>query len=223
MEERDILALWKSYDQKLEANLLLNRKNTADITGMKVQSLLASMKPIKIFTLVVGVLWVLFVDTLIINLFAIANPFFLISAGIQVLLTKFAIGIYLYQLILIHQVDVSEPIVATQSRLTRLQSSTLWVARLLFLQLPVWTTFYWNKSMLENGNTFLYIIQIAVTLAFAFLAVWLFLNIRYENRDKKWFKLIFDGIEWTPVIRSMELYRGIEAFNEDVRSLNWKE
>lgn len=215
MEERDILALWKSYDQKLEANLLLNRKNTADITGMKVQSLLASMKPIKIFTLVVGVLWVLFVDTLIINLFAIANPFFLISAGIQVLLTKFAIGIYLYQLILIHQVDVSEPIVATQSRLTRLQSSTLWVARLLFLQLPVWTTFYWNKSMLENGNTFLYIIQIAVTLAFAFLAVWLFLNIRYENRDKKWFKLIFDGVEWTPVIRSMELYKEIEAFEED--------
>ena len=223
MEERDILALWKSYDQKLEENLLLNRKNTADITGMKVQSLLASMKPIKIFTLMVGVLWVLFVDTMIINLFYTANPFFLISAGIQVLLTKFAIGIYLYQLILIHQVDVSEPIVATQSRLTRLQSSTLWVARLLFLQLPVWTTFDWNKSMLENGNTFLYIIQIAVTLAFAFLAVWLFLNIRYENRDKKWFKLIFDGIEWTPVIRSMELYREIEAFNEDVRSLNWKE
>jgi hypothetical protein len=223
MEERDILALWKSYDQKLEENLLLNRKNTADITGMKVQSLLASMKPIKIFTLMVGVLWVLFVDTLIINLFSIANPFFLISAGIQVLLTKFAIGIYLYQLILIHQVDVSEPIVATQSRLTRLQSSTLWVARLLFLQLPVWTTFYWNKSMLENGNIFLYIIQIAVTLAFTFLAVWLFRNIRYENRDKKWFSLIFDGVEWTPVIRSMELYREIEAFNEDVRSLNWKE
>jgi hypothetical protein len=223
MEERDILALWKSYDQKLEENLLLNRKNTADITGMKVQSLLASMKPIKIFTLMVGVLWVLFVDTLIINLFSIANPFFLISAGIHVLLTKFAIGIYLYQLILIHQVDVSEPIVATQSRLTRLQSSTLWVARLLFLQLPVWTTFYWNKSMLENGNIFLYIIQIAVTLAFTFLAVWLFRNIRYENRDKKWFSLIFDGVEWTPVIRSMELYREIEAFNEDVRSLNWKE
>lgn len=223
MEERDILALWKSYDQKLEENLLLNRKNTADITGMKVQSLLASMKPIKIFTLMVGVLWVLFVDTLIINLFYTANPFFLISAGIQVLLTKFAIGIYLYQLILIHQVDVSEPIVATQSRLTRLQSSTLWVARLLFLQLPVWTTFYWNKNMLENGNIFLYIIQIAVTLAFTFLAVWLFRNIRYENRDKKWFRLIFDGVEWTPVIRSMELYREIEAFNEDVRSLSWKE
>ncbi len=215
MEERDILALWKSYDQKLEANLLLNRKNTADITGMKVQSLLASMKPIKIFTLIVGVLWVLFVDTLIINLFYIASPFFLISAGIQVLLTKLAIGIYLYQLILIHQVDVSEPIVATQSRLTRLQSSTLWVARLLFLQLPVWTTFYWNKSMLENGNIFLYIIQIAVTLAFTCLAVWLFRNIRYEHRDKKWFRLIFDGVEWTPVIRSMELYREIEAFERE--------
>lgn len=215
MEERDIIALWKSYDQKLEENLLLNRKNTTDITSMKVQSLLSSMKPIKIFTLVVGILWVMLVDTLIINLFYIANPIFLISAGIQVLLTKLAIGIYLYQLVLLHQVDVSEPIVATQSRLTRLQSSTLWVARLLFLQLPVWTTFYWNKTMLENGNIFLYIIQIAVTLVFTFLAIWLFRNIRYENRDKKWFRLIFDGREWTPVIRSMELYREIEAFDED--------
>ncbi len=220
MEDTEIINLWKSYDKKLEESLLFNRKNAEDITKMKVRSFLASMKPLKIFTILDGIIWVGFVDVLIINLFPIANPIFLISAGIQVLLTKLAIGIYLYQLILIHQVDISEPILTTQEKLSRLKSSTLWVARLLFLQIPVWTTFYWNESMLENGNIVLYILQIVVTLLFTFLAVWLFRNIKYENRDKKWFRLIFNGKEWSPVIKSMELLSQIDEYRIENKTAN---
>jgi len=212
MEDSEILNLWKSYDKKLDENLLLNRKNAEDITKMKIQSFLASTKPLNIFTILVGIIWVGLVDVLIINLFPVANPFFLISAGIQVLLTKLAIGIYLYQLILIHRVDISDPILATQEKIARLKSSTLWVARLLFLQLPAWTTFYWNESMLENDNIVLYTLQIMVTILFTFLAVWLFRNIKYENRDKKWFSLIFTGKEWSPVIKSMELLSQIDEY-----------
>jgi len=212
MEDNEILEIWKSYDKKLEDSLVLNRKNTEEITRLKVQSFLASMKPIKIFTILVGIIWVGFVDILIINLFNVANPIFLISAGIQVLLTKLAIGIYLYQLILLHQPDISEPIIATQEKLARLKSSTLWVARLLFLQLPVWTTFYWNVSMLENGNIWLYTFQIIVTASFTFLAIWLFYNIKTENRNKKWFRLIFNGKEWNPVIKSMELLSQVNEY-----------
>ena len=192
MEDIEIINLWKSYDQNWKKRCMLNRKNAEDITQMKVGSFLASMKPLKIFTIVVGILWVGFVDILIINLFPIANPLFPVSAAIQVLLTKLAIGIYLYQLILIHQVDISDPVLVTQEKLSRLKSSTLWIARLLFFQLPVWTTFYWNQSMLENGNIFLYALQIVVTCLFTILAVWLFVNIKYENRDKKWFRMIFE-------------------------------
>lgn len=212
MEDTEIINLWKTYGKRLDESLELNRKNAEDITRMKVQSLLSSMKPLKIFTILVGILWVCFVDVLIINLFPIASPFFLVSAGIQVLLTKLAIGIYLYQLILIHQINIDEPIVATQDKLARLKSSTLWVTRLLFLQFPVWNTFYWTKSMFENGNMVFYQIQIVLTLAFTFLAIWLFRNINYENRDKKWFRLLFEGKEWTPVIKSMELLSQIEEY-----------
>jgi len=215
MEENEIITIWKSYNRMLYDSLILNRKNTEEITRMKVQTFLASTKPLKIFTILVGIAWVAFVDILIINLFPIASPFFLISAGIQVLLTKMAIGIYLYQLILIHQADISEPILATQEKIARLQSSTLWVARLLFLQLPVWTTFYWNKGMLENGNLFLYILQIMVTGSFAVMAVWLFRNIRYDNRDKKWFRWIFAGKEWSPMIKSMDLLNQLEEYNKE--------
>jgi len=220
MEDTEIINLWKSYDKKLEENLSLNRQNAEEITKMKVQSFLASMNPLKIFTILVGAVWVGFVDVLIINLFFVANPIFLISAGVQVLLTKLSVGIYLYQLILIHQIDLSEPILATQEKLAGLKTSTLWVARILFLQLPVWTTFYWNKSMLENGNIVLYTIQIAVTLSFTFLAVWLFRNIKYENRDKKWFRIIFNGNEWNAVIKSMELLSQIDEYRIENETKN---
>jgi hypothetical protein len=94
------------------------------------------------------------------------------------------------------------------------------VARLLFLQLPVWTTFYWNESMLENGNVVLYILQIVVTLLFTFLAVWLFRNIKYKNRDKKWFRLIFNGEEWNPVIKSLELLSQINEYRNENEARN---
>lgn len=212
MEETEIINLWRSYGQKLEESLELNRKNAEDITRIKVKSFLASMKPLKIFTIVAGILWVGFVDLLIIKTFPAANWFFIVSAGIQVLLTKLAIIIYLYQLILIHQTDISEPVLETQRKLASLKSTTLWIARILFLQLPVWTTFYWNKTMLVNGNMALYMLQIIVTLSFTCVAVWLFRNIKNENKDKKWFRLIFTGNEWTPLIKSIELLNQVNEY-----------
>lgn len=215
MEDTEIINLWKSYDKKLEENLLFNRKNAEDITKIKVQSFLSSMKPMKIFIVLFSLVWVGFVDILIFNTFAVASPFFLVSAAIHVLLTKLAIGIYLYQLILIYQVDINEPVMATQEKLVRLRSTTLWISRLLFLQLPVWTTFWWNEVMLREWNVFQWLITGSVTLAFAIAAIWLFFNIKFENRDKKWFRLLFTGIEWNPLVKSMELLSQIDEYKAE--------
>ena len=188
MEDIEIINLWKSNDKKINENLLLNRKNAEEIIKMKAQSLLSSMKPIKIFTVLVGLFWVgfgtIFLSNIYFFAFVEANKFFLFSATIQVGLTAIALFIYLYQLILIYQVDVSEAILETQEKLASLKSSTLWITRILFLQLPIWTTFYWNESMFENGNWFLWVIQGIVTLSLTYVAVWLFFNIKYESRNK---------------------------------------
>ena len=71
--------------------------------------------------------------------------------------------------------------------------------------------------MLSSSNFLLYIIQGIVTLSFTVIAVWLFLNINYENRDKKWFRLIFNGTEWQPVIKSMELLHQIDHYKMNTR------
>jgi len=220
MEDTEIINLWKSYDKKLEENLVFNKKNAEDITKIKVQSFLSSMKPMKIFIILAGIVWVGFLDTLIINLFHVASLFFLVSAGIIVLLNKVAIGIYLYQLILIYQVDISEPVLATQEKLVRLRSTTLWISRLLFLQMPVWTTLWWNEVMLREWNVFQWLITGSVTLAFAFAAIWLFFNIKFENRNKKWFRLLITGIEWNPLVKSMELLSQIDEFKTENKTSN---
>ena len=215
MEDKELINLWKTYDKKLEENLTLNKKNAEDLTKIKIQSSLASMKPLKVFTIIVGILWVTFVDVLILGAYKAGGTFFLISAIIQVMLTKLAIGIYVYQLILIDKVDINDSVLVTQERIARLKSSTIWITRLLFLQLPIWTTFYWTETMWANANLWINIIQISITLIFTYAAIWLFVNIKYENRDKMWFQWIFNGREWTPVMKSMAMLEQIEGYKEE--------
>jgi hypothetical protein len=220
MEDIKLINLWNSFDEKFNDCYLIIQKNMQDISRLKVKSFLSSMKPIKFFTVLVGIIWVSIIGTVVLNLFIFAyskvSLFFLFSAGIQVLLTTIAIIVYLYQLILIYKVDISEPVLKTQETLVRLKTSTLWVTRILFLQLPVWTTFYLNESMIKSGNIPYLIINGVITLSFVCISIWLFLNIRYQNRNKKWFRLIFDGKEWTPLVKSMELLDQINDYKSIV-------
>lgn len=218
MNEIELKKLWQATNDKLAENFVINKKHTDDITRVKVHSILGSMKPIKIFALLVGILWVsigmIALSSIYLNSFSEANKFFLFSASIQVSLTAMALFGYLYQLITIYQVDITDPIIRTQEKLASLKMSTLWVTRILFLQLPVWTTFWWNESMFAEWNFFQWVMTLFFTVSFTIIALWLFFNIKYENRNKKWFQLIFNGKEWTPLMKSMELLEQVEDYKE---------
>lgn len=216
MNENELKLLWQTSNDRLDKNFVINKKNTQDITQIKVHNILSSMKPIKVFALLVGILWVgigtIVLSSIYSNAFSEANKFFLFSASIQVGLTAIALFIYLYQLITIYGVDITEEIIRTQKKLASLKISTLWAARILFLQLPVWTTFWWSESMLTNWSILQWSILLFFTVSFTFIALWLFFNIKYENRNKKWFKLIFRGKEWQPILQSMELLNQIQKY-----------
>lgn len=218
MNELELKKLWQSTNNKLEESIVINKKNTDDITQVKVHSIIGSMKPIKIFTLLVGILWVgiggIALISIYLNSFPEANKFFLFSASIQVSLTAIALYVYLYQLITIYQIDITDPILSTQEKLLNLKMSTLWVTRILILQLPVWTTFWWNETMLTDWGILQWIMTLFFTISFTAITVWLFFNIKYENRNKKWFQLIFRGKEWTPLMESMELLEQVKEYKE---------
>jgi hypothetical protein len=216
MENNELLQMWKVYDEKLSKSLTINQKLSVELAGLKVRSVLSSMKPTKWFTLLLGIAWVFAGTTIVGNLFLHAfqfvSPFFLISASLQLMLTAVAIVVYIYQLILIGEVDLSRPIIDTQQHLAKLQTSTLWAARILFLQLPLWTTFFWSHKFFEGGNWVVLLFSVMITFAATALAVWLFYNIDVKNSEKKWFRMIFSGKEWNPIVKAMAILDEIEEF-----------
>jgi len=218
MNELELKQLWQTTNDKLEANFVLSKENADNITRLKVHNILGSMKPLKFFTILIGMLWVT-IGSIVLSAnwesLWTANKFFLLSAALQILLTASALFIYLFQLVKIYQVDTGNPILKTQRELAQLKISTLWSARILFLQLPLWTTFWWHESMFTNWNIGQWLVTLTITGSFTFLSLWLFFNIKYENRDKKWFKLIFKGKEWTPLMKSMELLDQINRFSAE--------
>jgi hypothetical protein len=72
-----------------------------------------------------------------------------------------------------------------------------------------------NEEITFFNGTGLYLLQILVTGSFTFIAIWLFIHIRYENRDKKWFRAIFNGKEWNPVIKAMELLHQVSEYRKN--------
>lgn len=218
MDDHKIISLWQTSNEQLQQSFSMISRQADEISRLKIQSLLHSMRPIKIFALIIGVIWVVagvfLLSRIFIYAFDEANKFFLFSASIQIFLSAIAVMIYLYQMFTISQVRMDDPILKTQKRLTRLKITTLWVTRILLLQLPVWTTFWWSDIIFQEWCVLQLGLSLCITGLFTYAALWMFFNIKYENRNKKWFQLLFSGTEWTPLMKSMELLGQIDDYSE---------
>jgi hypothetical protein len=214
MNDTDLKYLWQTSNEQIASSQKSDKTSLDKLTKRNVSHFLSSMKPIKIFTLLVGLLWVFSIGyvliKLTINAYAQVSLYFLYSAYFQVMLTAVAVILYIIQLSTLYSIDFNKPVVILQKTLIKLKASTLNVTRILILQLPFWTTFYWNESIFKNGTLPLFILQGAVTISFTFLSLWLFFHLKFENADKWWFKLLLQGKEWEPIIASIDILNDME-------------
>lgn len=174
-------------------------------TQRRAASALGALRPLKIIALALGIGWVVLVDAVLLRVWPWASWFFLVSAGLQVLLTQIVLGIYLYQVLLLRQVDASTPVVATQHRIARLQATTLGAVRVSVLQLPCWTTFYWTAQFPLHAPLGWLLLQAGSTLLAIGAAAWLFRHLTYANRHQRWFRWVFNGPEWLPLTQALHL------------------
>jgi hypothetical protein len=214
MNDTDLKYLWKTGNEQIAIGQTSDKTNLDNLTKRNVSHFISSMKPIKIFTLFVGMLWVFGLGyvliKLTINAYEQVSPYFLYSAYFQLMLTGLAVILYIFQLSTLYRIDFDKPVIILQKTLINLKVSTLNITRILMLQLPFWTTFYWNESMFKNGTLALFIIQGTVSLSFTYLAIWLFFNLTFENADKWWFKLLLNGTEWEPLMTSIDILNDME-------------
>ena len=214
MNDTDLKNLWQAGNEQIAISQKSDKTSLDKLTKRNVSHFLSSMKPIKIFTLLVGLLWVFGIGYVLIklsiNAYDQVSLYSLYSAYFQVMLTAMALILYIIQLITLYSIDFDKPVVILQKTLMKLKASTLNVTRILILQLPFWTTFYLNESMFKNGTLPVFILQGAVTISFTYLSLWLFFHLKFENADKWWFKLLLQGKEWEPLITSIGILNDME-------------
>lgn len=219
MEDIELKSIWKTMNKNLEdaktLNLKsweLNLKTFEHLQNHKAHSKLKLLTSIKKWTVVLGILWVFVLGILVYgNHFK--NLYFTFSLVMLMSFSIAAIVAYTKHIILIQKINFSESVVEAQKKLTKLQASTIKINRLLWLQMPFYTTLFWSSNWITSDYTF-WFTAFPITVVFSVLAIWLYKNITLENVDKKWFKLLLNK-EWSTVSSAKKYLNEIETFKID--------
>ncbi|HWB26899.1 MAG TPA: hypothetical protein VG738_15555 [Chitinophagaceae bacterium] len=221
MEDIELQKLWAEIDNKLEqAKLLnlqswaLNLQNKEAQQMAKAQHRLRRVTHFKLWAVVLGIVWAALLLFLVFNHLTWQGIFFNISAGTIAALTILAVVVYIWHIVLLKQVDESNTIAETQQTLARLQSSTIRIAGIGWLQMPFYATFFITPAMLHNAGAAFWVIELTVTGLLTSAAIWLYRNIHYRNMHKKWFKILFSSPEWTQVIKAMEFLQEVDEWKK---------
>ena len=193
----------------------LNLYLLESLQKQKAESKLNSLARFKLWAVVLGIVWVLFLGILIYgNWFK--NPYFTISVFMIALFSLVAVIVYIKHIVLIRQIDYSKNITDTQKKLTELQSSTFNISRFLWLQTPFYTTWFWSTEMIGDMDIKFWLISVPITILFTFLAIWLYKNLTLQSLDKRWVKILVKNTpEYTSVVKARDFLNEIEAFKKE--------
>ncbi|WP_375562120.1 hypothetical protein ACE193_06105 [Bernardetia sp. OM2101] len=195
MNEIELKQMWQNYDSQLNESLTINKEILKEVKLGKVNQLINSISWTRIISIFIGIVWIIGIDSILVLAFEVEGYFLFFSLLIHSMITKIAIGISIYHLFLIKQMNEMDSVVEIQKKIADFRLTTLTTVRLSLLQLPIFTTFYINSEMIVTMNLTAWIIQILITLMFLFMGIWCFLNFTPKNSNKKWFRLFFSDKE----------------------------
>lgn len=220
MEDIELKKLWEASNQQLEQARVLNlqswmvsARTFEYMQKHKVQSKLTRLSTFKKWMIALGILWTLFLVLLVAG-DQFRHVYFSTSVTILAMFNGYAVYAYIKQVILISQIDYDSSIIDTQKKLTDLQVSTLSIVRILFLQSPFYTTFYWTTQWMQTDSKF-WLITFPISLLILLGSLWLYRNISFKNADKKWFRLLMGTREWRSIIDAKKYLEEIEEFKNN--------
>ena len=223
MEDLELKNIWQSYDRRLEESRILNLQSWAlnlkcfeALQRQKANSKLNLLAAYNTRVIILGIVWVLFLWVLVFGN-QWENLYFTFSVSMIMLFNIFAVAVYITHNIIIKRINYSESIIDTQKKLSRLQASTINSTRILFLQTPFYSTWFWHSSWIDYSSWQFWGITFPITLLLTLAAIWLFKNISLKNMHKKWLKaLMMSGPEYKYVLKAKEFIEEIEEFKKDI-------
>ena len=220
MEDEYLKNSWNSADNKMDDLMNTDKKSLEFMLNKKIKSTLKSLLIPKLVGIVLGLGWVLFMFMLIYFSFlssamSLGKVFFIGSVSMIMLITAYGVFLYIKDIFIIRQIDLSESITFTQRKLAEIQLSIMNSVRVLWLQLPFYTLWYLDYDMIVHGSIIFYIIQFIVTGSTACLSIWLFRNMVEKNLNKKWVRNFMRGYGFYRARQAIDFISEIDNFKRD--------
>lgn len=219
MEDIELKNIWDASNQQLEQARVLNLQSWVVSTKTfeylqkhKAQSKLNGLSTFKKWMITLGIIWILFLVLLLAG-DHFKHVYFSVSVAILAAFNIYAVYAYIKQVMLINQINYESSIIDTQKKLTELQVSTISIVRILFLQAPFYSTFYWNTQWMQTDNKF-WLISFPISLLILLGSLWLYRNISFKNAGKKWFRILMGTREWKSIIDAKKYLEEIEEFKK---------
>lgn len=218
MEETNFVLLWKEQYEKIDQSLAINKRILKETISQKARSALQSLIRIKATGIVAAIIWLLLLGaslSIAVLHYSSAANYFIVSVAAIFIINVKALYDYIKHLVWVNNIDYDGSVREIQIKLARLQLSIFQHVRIMFLQLPFWTTFILSDNWFPQHVSWMYIIfQILFTASFTYLAFWLYKNITLANANKKWVKSLIEGAGGKSVTKALEFYKEIEEFDE---------
>jgi len=175
MSTDEFQQLWKAYDAKLERSMELNHRLMLDLSTQKVRRAFNWQIAFKIMMIGLGFIWNIVVGSLLWRFRS--EPVFVVSAGVVLVCTGYAIGGYIVQLLLILQIRMSDSILGTQKQLALLEKMIIQTLRVGFLQTPVYTFFYITRHQIATAGLGFWVTQAIVTGVAVVVTIWVYRHV----------------------------------------------
>jgi hypothetical protein len=220
MEDEYLKGIWNSPNNEIENFLDMNDQSIETIQIKKAKSKLRSLLFPKIIGIVLGLGWISFMFMLIYfcviyTSMSVGKFFFMGSISMILLSTSFAVFLYVKDIFTVIQIDNSDSVTITQRKLATLHFSIMKSVRIIWLQLPFYTTWYLNYELIVHGSIIFWIVQIFFTGLSTWLAIWLFRNLNYRNLNKNRVRNFMRGYGFYSVIQALDFIKEIDNFKND--------
>lgn len=212
MNDKELINIWKSYDQKLDQVLVLNKQITYDLTKKKLNKTINKMKyPIKMM-LFIGAPYTLLLFIITFIAFKSGGFFVCLGFGTISIIMAIVFGRYLYHLKLIADINRHHDIVVVQEKMSRLKLSVFNSTKLAIVQIPFWVICWMSLDALKNAPLLYGGVNAIIFLSFSIFAYWLFKNISIQKKDSKVSSFFLSGSDWDPLIKSASILDQLKEY-----------
>lgn len=205
MEDKELLSIWNTSNQKLDEILHINREIVETLTRQKLNKTINELRLPKQKMLVLGIPYTLLL--VFVTSIAILAEAWLVMLGFGVIsvLMVAVINGYIYHLYLINKIKRSDEIIDVQKNIAELKISSFSLARFSLLQIPFWSICWMSVDALQKSPWIYGGVNLIVFLILTYITYRLLKNFSLEKPDTRISKLLLSGNEWEPILRSTSI------------------